>query len=328
MDIYILFALLCILIFLGNIIGSIFRWLKGHFSSTDFKINKKSIDNLARYIVTKGCSDIKLDDSFDICKQAVSICNGFPIDHKTGILEVDIYNWKVALSNAIKLEIKNKIDYIIMIADHAIREFPAYVSVFKDELLRIALESILVNRKFLFDPSQKKYKLSQEFIDTYNIKTGIAEAIKVTDLTQKMKILEKLHKKYNGNVEISEQLLNVIVDIPGNENRVRNLVLDIFKIQPNRKLVMAFFKSYTGKVHERDMLNEAEDLLSQIPDSNIEKIWFLLQVAVRSRKYPQIAEYLKVLKGNNANHMELCSFYVDNYAILSAEPEIISLLCN
>lgn len=319
MDIYILIGMLCILFFFKSFVINLVKWIKKHFGSHEIIISKKAIDDLARYIVASS-PDLQLDVNFNICKQALLLQKGLQAtQQRTGVKEVDLYSCKSELNSALGL---NDVDYAIKLASQVIREFTPYVATVQDELLRIAVKAKLSGKCLDFEPSQSKYRLSQEFIANYYVKTGLAEVATITDVNQKIKILEKLHKRYSNDADVSEQLLHLLASIDGHSSYVSELISEIFRVRPNRALVDDFLKSCTGT----DSSETALSLLKSVPDDNIEKIWFLLTVVVQDRKYPQIIKYIRLLKTNSENHMPLCKFYVDNYDILSAEPEIISLL--
>ena len=327
MDIYILIGVLGVLFFLLNIIFSIYGWLKKHFSSQDITVTKNSINELARYIAMNGIGNFNVDNVFEVCKQALSVRNGVPISRKTGILEIDMYNSKLFLNNSISTKAL-KIDNIIIVATSVIEEYPAHVSLLKEELLRVAIEAKRAGKKFKFDPSSSRYKLPQEFIDTFDIKMGLTDVELTADVQQKIKILDRLHKKYPKNLEVMEKLLNTLAINTGNEERILQLIPEIFKIRPNRNLVTNFLQACADKTYsDVSLLDTALELLNPIANENVEKLWFLLTVATKSRNYPKIVEYFKILHSNRENRVTLCTFYVDNYAILSADPEIISLLC-
>ncbi len=327
MDIYILIGVLGVLFFILNITFSIYRWFKKHFSSQNITVTKNSINELARCIALNGIGTFNVDNVFDVCKQALSVRNGVSISRKTGISEIDIYNTKLFLNNGISTKAL-KIDSIITVATSVINEYPAHVSLLKEELLRVAIEAKRAGKRFKFDPSSSKYKLQQEFIDTFDIKMGLTDIELTADVQHKIKILDRLNNKYTNNLEIMEKLLSILAINTGNEEKILRLITEIFKIRPNRKLVTNFLQACASKTYsEVSLLDIALELLKPIANDNVEKLWFLLTVATKSRNYQKIVEYFKNLHSNRENHVALCTFYVDNYAILSAEPEIISLLC-
>lgn len=320
-DIYIVVSVLIVAIFVKSIIKGLIKIIKSFCKKSDEKLEMNAIKNLARLIVLNDLFDGKnIDDKFNLCKIAVSVNSGNIVPDRTGIEEVDIRNIK----NKMQLLMQsNNLDKAIGLANEAINYFPHYLSVIQDELLQVAVTAVSEHKSFEFNPARSKYKLSREFIDKYNIKKGLAIVETTSDVSIKLKLLENLYKNYNNDINILSQLLLTLASEGSDKRKTLKLIEKIFKMKPDRKLATVFLEV----CEKSSTFDEAENLLKSVPHNNVEKLWFLLIVAVKTRHHSKVVELVRSLSIDEINKDELRIFFTKNYDILSSNDDVVKLIC-
>ena len=334
----ILFCLKWLIKLIINFIGSFFIKL---FISSKGIGDKKLINNISKLILLNNNEfleqfrNISITDKYKNIITALIIKNNIKTNYllnKTEIKEIDIYLLNNELKELLEL---NKYSDALQLVNNIIKKYSYEINIIKDKILEVAKYSKENNIKFKFNPKRSKYKLDKDFINNYEIEMEMINYKMINDNNNKLKIVEYLYKKFPDNKKAGLYLLQFLEEYKPtkyNDTKIINLIQCIFVANPNRELAYMFLKLY----NQNNIFEVSQSILNQVPNNNIEKIWFLLIIATNMKLFNIIKELITniiIINPNNAeynvkqnNINELNKFFIKNYNILFTNPEIVQLL--
>ena len=333
----ILFCLKWLIKLIINFIGSFVIKL---FISSKGIGDQKSINNISKLILLNNNGFLEqfrnalITDKYKNITTALIIKNNIKTNYllnKTGVKEIDIYLLNNELQELLEL---NKYSEALQLVNNIIKKYTYEINVIKDKILEIAKYSKENNIKFKFNPKKSKYKLDKDFINNYEIEMEMISYKMTNDNNNKLKIVEYLYKKFPENKQAGLYLLQFLEEykpVKYNDIKIISLIQSIFIANPNRDLAYRFLKLY----NQNNIFEVSQSILNQVPNNNIEKIWFLLIIATNMKLFNIIKELITniiTINQNNAeynvkqnNINELNKFFIKNYNVLSANQEIIKL---
>lgn len=306
-------------------IKSFFIWFISLFFKNKTAEEIKSINGLAKLIIS---DDFEFSRDFEktfttehmnILKVALAIKRGINFKNfdKTGLHCIDIYLIKSELKKFIK---NGNINAAVSLANKVIKKYYENINVVSNELLEIAKLAKKNSIDFYFDPSKFKYNLPQSFVDQYNYSLELQDFDSEANFEKKLKIIERLRKNYPSNILILIKYLEFAFENNIEERKILYSIKETLKINPNRQIA-----KYLLKINRKDILEIAQSYLADISDKNIEKLWILLIISTKL-EYIHIAKELihKIIEIDQSDY--LYKFYIKNYAILSKDKDIASII--
>lgn len=239
---------------------------------------------------------------------------------ETGAPGVDIYVMRHRLRKLLK---QGNVNKCVQVACETIDKYWKYLPIIQNEILMIAELARESAIDFRFDPRKSKYNLSPAFLEQYCVSLALIDFRLTPNDDAKLKILEKAVNDFPGNVQIISNLLDVILEHPhdNSEKKMIGIITKAFSLRPDRSLAY-----YLIKTNRKDILEVAQKITSGIPDTNIEKIWFMLIIATKLNLVNKVKEMIRCyLKDGNQAH-DLASFYIQNHQILSSDSEIVETI--
>ena len=190
---------------------------------------------------------------------------------KTGISCIDVLIIGEELKRLLD---EGDINNSVILAIDAINKYPKYIKEIKYELLNVAQIAKRNGIKFTFDPRMFKYNLSEKYIAEYIVSIALIEAENESDDDKKLKIIKKLHNEYPDRIDVLCKLLNF--NIP---DKIKlKAISETISYCPDRVV-----SKYLLMIETDDIYEQTKNMLSSIPDSNLEKIWILFHLAVKKQ---------------------------------------------
>ncbi|MDR0744857.1 MAG: hypothetical protein LBE97_02800 [Holosporales bacterium] len=285
------------------------------FSNNKVSNLTESINNITELIqldekeFTKEITRRQISPSFDSIKKSLMLLKNYENckdSSLTGNQLVDIKILNLQLRN-----LNSQCDIInaSKLAKKIITDYSSFVREAQDEILQTAILAKRNNIDFSFDPRKYKYNLLQSYIERYLLYIDIMEIENCTDLDSKLKLIEKLIKKHDENKESFDFFLKFISKnniTKYNDKFIIEVIEKSFKIFPNRALAYDLIK-----LNKSDQFEIAQEITKNINENNIEKLWFLLIMALKSGFHIKTQEIVKKLM-NQENPKEILAFYYKN----------------
>ena len=316
--------------------------------------DKKSINNIAKLILLTHDEFVNIIRKTSITEKYKNITTSLIIKNnvktnyllnKTGEKEIDIHLLNNELAELLKL---NKYSEALQLVNNILKQYKHEIAVIKDKILEIAKYAKENNIKFKFNPRKSKYKLDKEFINDYEIEMEMINFKIINDNNSKLKIVENLYKKFPLNKKIGLYLLKFLIEYKPtkyDDKKIISLVQSIFTANPNRDIAYLFIKLY----NQNNTFEISQETLKDIPNDNIEKVWFLLIIATNMKLFHIIKELIKniidinnneIINNNTDNNYnytnnntlqnnnidQLNKFFIKNYNILSVDNDIVKLI--
>lgn len=270
-----------------NLVGSFFIKL---FLSNKAIGDQKSINNIANLILLSNDSFLKKLREVSISNKYKNIVTSLIIKNnvktnyllnKTEVKEIDIYLLNNELNELLEL---NKYSEALQLVNKVIKKYTYEISVIKYKILEVARYAKKEKIEFKFNPKKSKYKLDKEFINNYEIELEMVDFKLTNDNNKKLKIVEYLYKKFSLNKNTGLYLLQFLEEYKPSkysDNKILNLIQSIFTANPNRDLAYVLLKLY----NQTNVFEVSQKILENIPNDNIEKLWFLLIIATHTKLF-------------------------------------------
>ena len=312
-----------------TIIKSFFIWFLSLFFKNKTAEEIKSINAISKLIVADNYDfehlfeKTTVIESLKILKIALALKRNLCHDknfEKTGIHCVDIYIIKKDLQKSLK---NGDLNSAINFASKIIRNYPDEINVVKEEILEVAKRAKRNLVAFNFDPSKFKYNLPQSFINEYSVELGLVSFEIANDNSQKLKILERLHRDYPANIDILCKLLDFVFENDSekyDEKKIADLLKETLSLNPNRKIT-----KYILRIKRNDIFELAQSMMTAVSDNNLEKLWILLEIATEKQFANRAKELLqKIIEIDKSS--DIFKFFVEYFEFLSSIPEINNLI--
>lgn len=287
---YICIALLCT------------KWAiqRSFYKLKNFFIDQRAIKKLSKSILyPNNLLKIKVPAKFQILHIAILIKNKLNIPYETNILpsEYRFYLMHQSLLLAIKannyMQARNLVLEIYNI-------FPKFIGRISEEIIAVGKYCIKNNLDFNISFKNNKYKLE---IEKATLNT-------LTNENEKLKKIKELIRKAPNDKELHIEYIKLCPEI--------EKLSTFFNRSPNRLLAYELVKIK----QDNDTFNLAQQLTKNIPDTNIEKLWFLTIVATELKFNKYINELItKLLKLHE--HQAIYKFIIQHYNTFSDIPEVV-----
>ena len=304
------FSIGCYIICLGIVfvyfviflVKSFFYGICSIFSKDKATKEEKSIKGIARLIVSDEKDFIQLyentavTDNLKILKVALALKRGDNTQRhfeKTGTHCVDIYIIRQELQALLRI---GEIQKAVVLAEDIIQHYAKEICIIEDELLEIAVKAKQNHLRFNFEPSRFKYELTQRYVNEYEIKLKLLDFEAIDNDSKKFEFLKRLHKEYVARIDLLCLLLDFyekhsqIGHIPYDANWVLKTIEETISINPNRRVA-----TYLLRIGRHDIFELAQLMMANISESNIEKNWILLKIAIEKKLNLQAKELAKRL---------------------------------
>lgn len=304
---------------------SFFVWFISLFFKNKTAEEIKSINSLARLIVANDCDfrglfeKLFITENLKILKVALALKRGLCTDksfEKTGTHCVDILIIKRELGKFLD---EGDLPSALNLATKTIANYPEELHVIQNEILETAKLARRNMLAFSFEPSKFKYNLPNCFVEKYHISIGLVDFELEGEHDRRIKILEKLHRDYPANVDILCRLL----DFAGSEytdKKILKTIEETISMNPNKKVA-----PYLTKLNRSDIMEISQTIMSEIPETNLEKLWILLIIAVTKKFTPRCRELLSKIAEQDKSSA-VVEFFVDHFEFLSSDPEIVEII--
>ena len=346
--------LFCLKWLIKLIINSVCAFFIKVFLNNKSLGDQKSINNISKLILTphedfsNTIRKTSISEKYKNITTSLIIKNNVKTNYslnKTGEKEIDIHLLNNELTELLEL---NKYSEALQLVNNILKQYKHEISVIKYKILVIAKYAKKNNIKFKFNPRKSKYKLDKEFINDYEIELAMVDFQTINDNNSKLKIVENLYKKFPLHEKTGLYLLKFLIEykpIKYDDNKIINLIHSIFISNPNRNIAYLLVKLY----NKNNIFEVSQEILQDIPNNNIEKIWFLLIIATNMKLFHIIKELIKNIININSNETiehnmsnsynsknnniiqhnnidQLNKFFIKNYSVLSVDNDIVKLI--
>ena len=325
---YIICLALLSLRFIYFILKSVFTLVCSPFLKGELGQVTKSITALAKlaiaddYDFRRTFAKTMVVDELVPLKTALALQRNLCCSQKfemTGVPEIDVH--------IMRRELRKHLDSCnppaaVELAAKIIRGYAGYIKVARDELLETAILALKHGLPFHFEPQKFKYDLPQSYIKKFLTSLGIAKFEMEAIPERKLKILEKLHKDYSENVDVSLHLLNFLFaneNLRYSENKMLPLVEQILEVSPDRRIT-----KYLLKLGRSDAFEIAQNAMAKLPDSK-EKLWVLLEIALERKLNLKIKELLPKLLDVDKS-LEPLRFCLAHVELFTTDNELASMV--
>ncbi|MDR1234124.1 MAG: hypothetical protein LBJ92_03215 [Holosporales bacterium] len=327
-EVYAFISAIFAALFIYYIVKSFILWASGLSIWSTATRERIITEELAEAIITDNHSSSKLanlnvPDRLNIIRTAIILrhrSDGFEITAETGVLGIDIHIMRYRLRRLLN---QGDVYKGVQLAMDIIGRYDKYIPVVQNEILMIAELARKNAIDFKFDPRKFKYNLSQSFTEEYYISLALTDFHLSPNNDSKMKILERALSDFPANIQIASKLLDVISEqkFENFEKKIVNIVTKTFSLRPDRSLAYHLIK-----INRKDILELAQKITSSIPDTNIEKIWFMLIISTKLNLVSKAKEIIKHHFKDYDQLSNLSSFYIQNYEVLSSDNEIVEIM--
>ncbi|GHT88662.1 hypothetical protein FACS1894113_1600 [Alphaproteobacteria bacterium] len=279
---YATFAFL-IFIFLILYILKYFLSLISKFFSKENNL-VESVQNIAELILQNDKDFMQNINKFYISEELEIIKKALMLQRDCcSCKDLDLTGFKILDTRILKLKLndfleKNDIVRAISLGQKLISKHAKYLPIVQNELIKVATIARKNNIKFIFNPRKFKYNLSKNFADKYLFDIEILSLENIKEKNLKLKFLEKIVKKFNEINDSYDAILKFIKENNINEYDEKYIIKFIknsFEILPNRNLIY-----YLLDLNKANQFEIAQEITANISNDNIEKLWFLLIVAL------------------------------------------------
>jgi hypothetical protein len=203
-----------------------------------------------------------------------------------------IHKAKVNLQKHIK---SNGIEEAVELVKMIIDSYPSGVNLIIDQIIELS-----EYHAFSFDPRKFKYELPPRDIARYYLAVAMREYRDFDDIL----ILEKYNNLFSGNVEVVAILANNCQ----NNKKILSYIKDGFAAKQDRRFAYLLPKSELS-------LEQAEDIVSCVPENNIERLWFLCIVATENNLIGRASELISaIIASTECSVDEVIKFCFLNYS--------------
>lgn len=310
--------------FILFIVKSLCRGICSIFSRDKATKEEKSIKEIVNLIVSDDKDFIQLYektavvDNLRVLKVALALKRNFNVKRrfeKTGMHCVDIYIIRKELQGLLNV---GEIRAAITLAEDIVQNYAKEIYIIKDELLEIAVRAKKNNLAFNFEPGKFKYELTQRYINEYDIRLKLIDYETTGNADKKFEILKRLHNEYVTRVDLLCILLDFyneysqLGNVPYDTNWVLKTIAETISVNPNRVVA-----TYLLQIGRNDIFELAQSMMANVSESNIEKNWILLKIAIEKRFNLQAKELAKrLIKAEELN---------DVRELISSHPKVIEI---
>lgn len=316
---------------ISHIIKSILHFIRYLFTRNKEHDENQSIDNIVELIFHINNDNIfSIQDKYDIsgkfkiirdailCQRCEEhkISGTFLKNDSTTNRELFIHQSNIIVSNYIEM---GHFEESLSIINNIIKNFPQYVYIIKENLLKIAISSIERDVIFQFDPKKSKYKLDDNFIEKYETSTSLKIYYKKNDAT----ILEKMNKIYPQNFEIAKALLSHKKN-EYSDKKIIDIIKKCYAISHNRNLAINLWE-----IQNKSNISEiAKEIVETSKENIVDNLWFLCVIFLKLEQFSKVSAALKdiIIKNNNNINKDILKFYIKYYDQLSHDIELSSLI--
>jgi hypothetical protein len=313
--VYIIAASFLAIWFVLSTLKSFFSFFVRLFSRDKKSELLESIDNIAELIQLDGedfsklINKLYISSKFEIIKKSLITqknygnCKTLSL---TGNKLIDIKILKAQLQDRLS---QDDVINSIELARKIINNYGDLVPKVQDEVLRTAILTKRHNLNFSFDPRKYKYNLSPKFIKKYLFSIDLLDLDVISDTDSKLKLIEKITKKHDEIADSYNILLKFIEENnikKYDDKRIIEIIKKSFEILPNRDLAYDLIR-----LNKHDQFEVSQEITKNISDDNIEKLWFLLIVSLKSGFYAKAREIVKSLE-TKENIGKILTFYYKN----------------
>lgn len=276
-------------------------------------VDRRAINKLAKNILyPQNLSKISVPAKFQQLHTAILIKNGFTLSYTPeGILpECQFYLIQQRLYLAIT---ENNYTQAIKITKEICNTFPQFINRISKEIILIEKYCIRNNLDFNINLGRRNRRLS----DNYKLEMEKIKLENISNEHDKIKKVKELLKKAPDDKDLQLEYIKLCPEI---EKKLK-LISIFFNRSPNRYLAYELVKIKKDK----DTFFWAQRITQNIPDTNIEKLWFLVIVATELKFNKYISGLIiKLLKLNE--RQTIYEFFVRYYGTFSKMPDLIEIV--
>jgi hypothetical protein len=262
-------------------------------------------------------------DHLRIIKTALALRRGLLTNKKvemTGLRCVDIYILRLELKRYIK---DGELHGAIGVANVAIKKYAEYVNVIQEELLETAIIARKNGISLHFDPRKFKFNLTPSYAERYMLEMERLDFQLEPDPRQKQRQIEKMLKKYDGNHEVLLWFLkftNTNESIKYDDERVLSHMKSVLSKSPVRWLA-----PHLLNLNRKDIFEVAQEQMASVPESNLEKLWLLLELATHLGFITKAKDLIWSIAKLDKT-ADLFKFYAKNAESFASYPEVTEIM--